>query len=162
MRSIVWTSVFFILCLELALTFLLVLPVPRKLRNGVCRAATDLNLKGRLQPILLGLGIALGLAFLDGLSFLVFLVQDQKDIPHHLRYHDHDTKEREYQTERNLYLAGFCLTLIFVIGRITDLMQEHVDLEDELARARQGSPTEAVEPPDEGIEMKSFKAKKQE
>jgi uncharacterized membrane protein len=160
MRSIVWTSVFFILCLELALTFLLVLPVSRKLRNGVCRAATNLKLRGRLQPILWGLGVALGLSLLDGLSFLLFLAQDRKEIPHQLRYHDHDAKEREYQTERNLYLAGFCLTLIFVIGRITDLMQEHVDLEDELARARKGSPAEAIEPPGEGIEMKSFPAKK--
>lgn len=45
-------------------------------------------------------------------------------------------KEREYKTERNMYLAGFALTLLFVIGRITDLMQEHVDLEDDLERIR--------------------------
>jgi hypothetical protein len=108
--------------------------------------ATNLNLKGKLQPILQGIGAALALALLDGLSFLQFLVQDDKELHgyHHLP-HDHHSKEREYHTERNLYLAGFCLTLIFVIGRITDLMEEHVELEDELERAWKESPADAVD-----------------
>jgi Bap31/Bap29 transmembrane region len=163
MRSILWTAIFVILCLEVALTFVLVLPVPRRLRNGVCRAATDLDLKGKLYPVLRGLGIGLVLALLDSFSFLQFLVQDNREIHgQHHRHHDHHAREREYQTERNIYLAGFCLTLIFVIGRITDLMQEHVELEDELERARKVSPTEAVQPQGEGIEMKPLISKKEE
>merc|ERR1711933_592951 len=40
----------------------------------------------------------------------------------------HILKEKEYKAGRNLYLAGFALTLLFVIGRITELMQEHAEL----------------------------------
>jgi len=136
-----------------------VLPVPRRVRNRVCRVATNLNLKETIQPALRVLGVALVLAWVDGLSYLQSLLKSEKHIPPHLRHQDLYVKEREYQTERNLYLAGFCLTLIFVIGRITDLMDEHVALEDELEQARISSPAEAVEPHGEGIEMKSFEMK---
>jgi hypothetical protein len=81
----------------------------------------------------------------------------------------HLDKEREYKTQRNLYLSGFALTLIFVIGRITDLMQEHVDLEDDLQKLRSlnnthdATPVLAEESKRTGeIEMKSMPSKKQE
>ena len=44
----------------------------------------------------------------------------------------HHEKEKKYKAERNMYLTGFALTLVFVIGRICKLMQEHVELENEL------------------------------
>lgn len=50
-------------------------------------------------------------------------------------YHGHD-KERKFRAERNMYLAGFALTLLFVIGRITQLMQESVELEEETDRVK--------------------------
>ena len=34
-----------------------------------------------------------------------------------------------------MYLAGFALTLLFVIGRLLQLMQESVELEDQLTFA---------------------------
>jgi hypothetical protein len=46
----------------------------------------------------------------------------------------HHDRERKYKSERNMYLAGFALTLVFVIGRITQLMEENVELEEECDR----------------------------
>ena len=164
MASLLWSSIFAILCLELALTFVLVLPVPRQIRNGVCRAATEMDLKAKLQPVLWAVGLGLTIALLDGLSFLQFIFQGEWELRYssYSRYHHRDNfaREQEYQTERNVYLAGFSLTLIFVIGRITDLMQEHVELEEELENARKANPEAAVDLPGQGIELKPLQSKK--
>merc|ERR1711933_361436 len=48
----------------------------------------------------------------------------------------HILKEKEYKASRNLYLAGFALTLLFVIGRITELMQEHAELTGRIENLR--------------------------
>ena len=174
MASFLWTSVFIFLCLELALTLILVIPVPRKIRNWVCRQTTKIHLKQKLQPILWGIGCALSVALMDCWSLLQYIFQDHHPIdtihphstipPGHLTHHQ---KEKEYKTERNIYLAGFALTLLFVIGRIADLMQEHVELEDDLETVRLSSKP-AIETTSGGeinaseIEMKPLEAKKKE
>eukprot|EP00934_Nitzschia_sp_Nitz4_P003489 Nitzschia sp. Nitz4//scaffold106_size73319//21810//22349//NITZ4_005731-RA/size73319-processed-gene-0.39-mRNA-1//1//CDS//3329532505//3479//frame0 len=151
MASFLWTSVFVFLLLELGLTTILVLPVPRKLRNWICRQATKLDLKEKLKPALWGIGAALAIALLDCLSLLNFLFAVEHDAHDRYLYQGGGRsdallfqidKEKEYKTERNIYLTGFALTLLFVIGRITDLMQEHVELEDDLQKARAASKQE--------------------
>jgi hypothetical protein len=106
-----------------------------------------LNLKKRLQTPLLFVGLALTLALLDCFSFLQLIFEREQE-GHELPVqaytgnegvmHQLD-KEKEYKTERNIYLAGFALTLLLVIGRLTDLMQEHADLEDDLEKIRLSS-----------------------
>ena len=178
MASFLWTSVFILLCLELALTLVLVIPVPRKIRNWVCRQTTKIHLQQKLQPILWGIGVALSLALMDSWSLLQFLFQDKNDPTILLSHHDpphkpptghlsHHQKEKEYKAERNMYLAGFALTLLFVIGRITNLMQEHVELEYHLETIRLSSKPE-IETTSGGeinaseIEMKPLQSKKNE
>lgn len=178
MASFLWTSVFIFLCLELGLTLILVIPVPRKIRNWVCRATTQWHLKQKLQPVLWGVGVALSVALLDCLSLLQFIFEDDSVVREMsmlnrgvgigvggvgtgLLAHQ---KEKEYKTERNMYLAGFALTLLFVIGRITDLMQEHVELEDDLEKVKLSGKhavdTSSGEPQASEIEMKPLKTKK--
>jgi hypothetical protein len=150
MASILWTSVFVLLCLELALTLILVIPVPHKMRNWICRKVSKLDLKHRLKKPLWFTAIALGFALLDCVSFLQTIFSKEKEAHERSSSHPYSysgeegllhqiDKEQEYRTERNIYLAGFALTLLFVIGRITDLMQEHADLEDELEKIRLSS-----------------------
>ena len=89
----------------------------------------------------------------------------------------HLLKEKEYKAGRNLYLAAFALTLLFVIGRITELMQEHADLEGKIENLKlavsmseknhnsnEKPPAAAAENDSsiEGIEMKSMDLKKKE
>ena len=176
MASFLWTCVFLFLCLELALTMILVIPLPRKFRNWVCRGTTTLDLKGRLKPALWGIGVALSVALLDCLSLLQFLFSMEDEAHERSRIYGGGgaaevvkrqmDKEKEYKTERNIYLAGFALTLLFVIGRIMDLMQEHVELEDELEAVRLSSKPAVDSATDEGdavqIEMKPLKTKKDE
>lgn len=175
MASFLWTSVFIFLCLELGLTMILVIPLPRRFRNWVCRETTKLDLKDKLKPALWGIGVALGVALLDCLSLLQFMFSvEEEERDRAVLYGSGSAemmrrqmdKEKEYRTERNIYLTGFALTLLFVIGRITDLMEEHVELEDELECVRLSSkPAVDSSTDDSGaveIEMKPMKTKKDE
>lgn len=136
MRSLLWTGVFCLLILELGLTLILVIPLPHKLRNWICVQVSKLDLKKKLRMPLMGVFFALVFALMDTTNFLaqIYTTKDdlslaggagngiQSSIDRHL------TKEKEYKAGRNMYLVGFALTLLFVIGRITELMQEHAVL----------------------------------
>jgi len=143
MPSLIWGAVFLFLLLELAVTVVLALPVPRKMRNFLAREVFKFNLGDKLTKPVLYIGIALGLALLESFMThrrLLTRMEDEHNsgissIPHDAVYHTHD-KERKYKAERNMYLAGFSFTLLFVIGRITTLMQESVELEEETERVR--------------------------
>jgi hypothetical protein len=143
MASLVWTIVFVFLLLELALTFILVVPVPRKIRNFIAREIFQFNIGGRLAKPILFIGIALAFALVESYfahqRILTRMGEEQEagisNAQHERHFHGHD-KERKYKAERNMYLAGFSLTLLFVIGRITKLMQESVELEEETDRVK--------------------------
>jgi hypothetical protein len=160
MATFVWTSVFLLLLLELALTMILVMPVPRKFRNALCRQVSKLHLKERLFMPFLFIGSALSFALMDCYSSLEFIFAVEKEAG---RGHESSLdKQKEFKTERNMYLASFALTLLFVIGRLTDLMQEHVEMEDECEHARRGKPMVDSSVDDSGnvqIEMKTMEKK---
>jgi hypothetical protein len=157
MATVVWTCVFLLLLLELAFTFVLVLPVPRKFRNALCRQVSKLNLKERMFLPFLFIGMALSFALIDCCSNLefIFAVEEEAGQGHESSL----DKQQEFKTERNMYLAGFALTLLFVIGRLAGLMQEHVELEDECEQARRGKPIVDSSVDEDGnvqIEMKTM------
>jgi hypothetical protein len=169
MRSLLWTGVFVVLLVELALTLLLVIPFPRTLRNKLCRMVSKLELKKRLQVPLRGLFFVLLLALLDTAMFLATIYDTKTErgdaaaaasadfrnnpIDRHL------LKEKEYKAGRNMYLVGFSLTLLFVIGRITELMQEHSELEGKLENLRLAASMVAMDQNYRSKQQKSSKTK---
>jgi hypothetical protein len=155
----------------------LVIPVPRNYRNWICREVSKLDIKQKLYYPLTVLFVAISIAFLDSYNYLIQIWSIEEDDMKYRNYNSieeahlikHLDKEKEYKTQRNLYLSGFALTLIFVIGRITDLMQEHADLEDELHKLQSNVPLVDSSTGEEGcdenikeIEMKSMSLKKKE
>jgi hypothetical protein len=172
MRSFLWTSVFVFLMFELVLTLILVLPVPRKWRNWICLKVSKLELKKRLRLPLTGIFFALLFALLDTTTYLqhIYLKENDEQPPQRLSSDNvidrHLIKEKEYRTGRNMYLVGFALTLLFVIGRITELMQEHAELEEHVERltaaaAATSSKTSSATI-NVGIEMKPIQSKKKD
>ena len=149
MASLIWGGIFIFLLLELAVTFVLTLPVPRKLRNWLARNIIfRLELGTKLAKPTLFVGLALALVLVDSYFAHARIVQRMHDehaaaggsltagmMAHDAVYHTFD-KEKKYKAERNMYLAGFSLTLLFVIGRITTLMQESIESEEEMDRVR--------------------------
>lgn len=180
MRSLLWTCVFILLIVELCFTLILVLPIPNRFRNKIVLSISKLDLKKRLHPCFLGIFVALLVALVDTAVFLSGIYA-QKQEEYQLQYDHHHPnnnpidrhllKEREYKAGRNLYLASFALTLLFVIGRITELLQEHAELAGKIENLklaaeitafseREQSSTGDNDVPMEGIEMKSMGIKK--
>lgn len=167
---------FVILMFEIALTVILVIPVPRSWRNAICLEVSKLDLKQRLKIPLTFLVIGMSLALLDAWNYLLYLWDVENEDVRYRNYRTaedahvvrHLDKEKVYKTERNLYLSGFAVALLFAIGRLTDLMQEHAELEKELEKMRlSGAPAvdaSTGEKSSEGneIEMKPIQSKKRD
>lgn len=119
---------------ELMVTLILVIPVPRKIRNAITRQINRLDLGNRLGKVVIFIGIALSLALLESISSVQYIsTKEQEHItPEHDRIVHDLMKQRKFRSERNLYLAGFSLTLLFVIVRILQLMQESVEWEEQI------------------------------
>ena len=138
MASLVWTSIFIFLICEIVFTIILVIPVPRTVRNWICRKVFKWKLEDHFKMPLIGVGVGLGFALLDCISSLKYLYEIEREDGGHDYMSIHE-REKEYKTERNLYLCGFAFTLLFVIGRLLDLMEEHVQLEDELVECQKST-----------------------
>jgi hypothetical protein len=156
MASIIWQTIFVLLVCELVVTLILVVPVPRKIRNFIARECFQWNIGDRLQKPIKFIGVALCLALVESyvthqriLSRIEEEIQAGVASPARHHYVDHrfypnlHDKERKYKSERNMYLAGFALTLLFVIGRITTLLVESVELHDETDRLEKANKEQA-------------------
>ena len=196
MRSLMWTGVFCLLVVELGLTLVLVIPFPRNIRNWIVLRVSKLELKKRFRVFLTFLFSVLCFALLDTVNFLSQIYARKETArgagdPGEVPGFDptgsidrHILREREYKAGRNLYLVGFALTLLFVIGRITDLMEEHAELSGKIENlklavavveavgdAQSVSPAETAsgpkiygdnDAPTTGIEMKPMGSKKKD
>lgn len=187
MRSLIWTGVFCLLLIELGLTLILSIPLPRKIRNWIVLQVAKLELKKRFRLPLTGLVVVLCFALLDTSNFLSQIYsrkeanaesgQNKAGLPKD-SIDRHILKEKEYRASRNMYLAGFALTLLFVIGRIMELMKEQAELSGKIQNLKLAlsivegnekkpklSETSAKiysdnDAPTEGIEMKPMSFKK--
>jgi hypothetical protein len=124
----------------------LVVPVPRKIRNFIAKEIFQFQVGDRLKTPILFVGIALSLALMESYfthqRIIARILEEQEAgiLPSHSGvHHDHfypglHDRERKYKSERNMYLAGFALTLLFVIGRLVVLLQESVELHEEIDR----------------------------
>lgn len=135
-----------ILAIELVITLILVVPVPLKIRNFIAKEIFKFHLADRLKTPILFVGVALGLALMESYfthqRIMARILEEQEAgvLPSHSTAHyDHfypglHDRERKYKSERNMYLSGFALTLLFVIGRLAVLLQESVELHEEIDR----------------------------
>ena len=171
MASITWTCVFALLIVELVVTLILVVPVPRRFRNFVARKCIfRFHLGERFSKIVGFVAAALIFALVESYVSVNRLMEKLQIMAEqdmvigavaHGHHHGHD-KEKLYRAERNMYLAGFALTLLLVVGRILQLMQESVELEDQLEFATKSRRTGAdANATTEGVEMTEISKPKQ-
>eukprot|EP00178_Gracilaria_changii_P006941 TRINITY_DN223_c0_g1_i1.p2 TRINITY_DN223_c0_g1~~TRINITY_DN223_c0_g1_i1.p2 ORF type:complete len:189 (-),score=38.32 TRINITY_DN223_c0_g1_i1:1862-2428(-) len=145
MASVVWVSVFFLLMMELVITAILVLPFPRFVRKFIARKIFTYDLGKRIRFISNFIILGLILAVSDAVQTLRHLEQKEAGETSNQATNDARVgyiavsfdKQRKFRAERNMYLAGFSLTLMFVIARIVELMQEVVNVEEQKDVAEQ-------------------------
>ena len=149
MRTLLWTAVWWLLVGELAITSVLVVPVPRQIRNFIARTFVNrLGLGQRLSSLGIFIFIALSGALSESISTVLQIqgkIREQKsnmmtNVSRNDNIYENSlSKQQLFRSERNVYLAGFSLTLLLVIIRICKLMQESVELEDELKALKPSS-----------------------
>jgi len=183
MRSLIWTGVFCLLVVELGLTLILSIPLPRKIRNRIVLQVAKLELKKRFRLPLTGIFVVLCLALLDTTNYLsqIYTTKENTENGQNIAglpnnsIDRHILKEKEYKASRNMYLVGFALTLLFAIGRITELMREQAELSGKIEnlklalsivegneKKQKTDTTAANDAPTEGIEMKPIGSKKKD
>ncbi|KAK4526679.1 hypothetical protein GAYE_SCF26G4595 [Galdieria yellowstonensis] len=142
-----WFSVYLFLCVEIVIVALLVLPLPKKVRRLVLRAlataAHFTNLKKFIHYISLSLFFALVESLTDAYRVQLKLT-DQTGalggvLPNTVSFELHSLKQRQFRSQRNFYLAGFSLTLLFVIGKLFELTSRVAVLESQLEPKSTGS-----------------------
>ena len=95
--------------MELVTVAILSLPVPRKVRNWICRECSKLNLKQQMFPVLQAIGVGLVVAIVDGINNLLSILDVEKrdELLDDVRYGGDGgyvarrlDKELEYKIER--------------------------------------------------------------
>jgi hypothetical protein len=140
MPSVVWTAVFVLLVVELFVVAILTLPWPHRVRRFIAKKVCLLRLGPRLRVVAQWILFALIAALAESINTMARL-QSREDKPAGSGHNSIDPrgsyievsmeKQRKFRSERNLYLAGFALTLLFVIKRIVELMEQTVELEED-------------------------------
>lgn len=144
MASILWMSVFILLCIELVITFVLVVPLPAVVRRGLVRGIRAIKLGPTVKFAIKWVLLMLVGTVVESVTTLQRLTAREKDPaaetasaaaggmgdPRGGYMELSVLKQRKFRSERNLYLSGFALTLLLVIARIVELMQEGVNAED--------------------------------
>lgn len=180
MASVIWMAVFLLLMVELFITLILVLPLPRVIRRFIAKKIFTYDLARRFRFASNFIILALILAVSDAISTLRHLEHKEESASENTTgaYSERVgyigvslDKQRKFRAERNMYLAGFALTLVFVIARIVELMQQVSNTEEErealtqrikdigeAANAATTTTTDISSPPDESTLRKRTNA----
>mmetsp|Transcript_4385 Transcript_4385/g.13290 ORF Transcript_4385/g.13290 Transcript_4385/m.13290 type:complete len:170 (-) Transcript_4385:1288-1797(-) len=140
MPSPIWIAVYAYLVFELVCTLCLVVPMPQSGRKAVLSLVNkSKHIKGMTFAIQF-VAVALSLALYDSIRTIKYIegklnagddgVQGMGNA-----ITGNIDKERRFRAQRNLYLTGFALTLLFVNMRLVQLMRIQVDLKEELKSA---------------------------
>lgn len=158
--SVVWLSVFCLLCVELIVTAVLVLPLPRVVRKSIASAIFRFELAKRVRFFINFTILACLFAIWDCVQELTRL-REKYEAPSSpdkvgMNIEGGDSqasyfqssldRQRRFRSERNLYLSAFTLTLLFVIGRLLDMSRDEIIADkrlEELNRLINGEPTVA-------------------
>eukprot|EP00179_Madagascaria_erythrocladioides_P031275 CAMPEP_0198341912 /NCGR_PEP_ID=MMETSP1450-20131203/50230_1 /TAXON_ID=753684 ORGANISM="Madagascaria erythrocladiodes, Strain CCMP3234" /NCGR_SAMPLE_ID=MMETSP1450 /ASSEMBLY_ACC=CAM_ASM_001115 /LENGTH=170 /DNA_ID=CAMNT_0044046973 /DNA_START=71 /DNA_END=583 /DNA_ORIENTATION=- len=140
MKSIIWGLVFVILCIELGVLAILCAPLPWGVRKTIARFLHNNGIAKKFKVSMYYLMVAISLAVVDAVMRIRALEgREETGDPDAAQglggtLNAQYLKGQRYRAQRNLYLAGFVLTLLFAIKRIIELVVNEIALRDEIKR----------------------------
>eukprot|EP00182_Erythrolobus_australicus_P000423 CAMPEP_0185833802 /NCGR_PEP_ID=MMETSP1353-20130828/3502_1 /TAXON_ID=1077150 /ORGANISM="Erythrolobus australicus, Strain CCMP3124" /LENGTH=211 /DNA_ID=CAMNT_0028532131 /DNA_START=51 /DNA_END=686 /DNA_ORIENTATION=+ len=149
MASVLWVTVFALLCLELAVTFLLCF---RSTGRAICSAVMRNPLTKQIKTVIQFIAFGLAIGLYDSVSTLTYLnakeVQGPRPptdptITSGIIQYSID-RPRKFRAERNMYLTAFCLVLLFVIRGLFILNRALLLAEQQLATKLASRATETA------------------
>eukprot|EP00188_Purpureofilum_apyrenoidigerum_P005316 Plantae.Rhodophyta-Purpureofilum_apyrenoidigerum.ctg6813.p1 GENE.Plantae.Rhodophyta-Purpureofilum_apyrenoidigerum.ctg6813~~Plantae.Rhodophyta-Purpureofilum_apyrenoidigerum.ctg6813.p1 ORF type:complete len:197 (+),score=36.28 Plantae.Rhodophyta-Purpureofilum_apyrenoidigerum.ctg6813:202-792(+) len=137
MASAIWVATFVLLCVEVVLCAVMMVPLPRSFWrqiSSILKITAVSNVVTFFVRFLI-LGLALGV--FESVQ-IIRRLQDKAEGSNDMyaALSVSQKKQRMFRAERNLYLAGFCLTLIFVIQRVIQLATENSNLSYEIEKKK--------------------------
>eukprot|EP01103_Thecamoeba_quadrilineata_P006548 TRINITY_DN16276_c0_g1_i1.p1 TRINITY_DN16276_c0_g1~~TRINITY_DN16276_c0_g1_i1.p1 ORF type:complete len:169 (-),score=20.38 TRINITY_DN16276_c0_g1_i1:23-529(-) len=130
-----WNLIFCILIIECVLVLLLVLPLPRLMKRSILEGISKLwsNFPVKIAAIAIVIGI--GVLFFDSLRDSSYY-KDQIDFNRGADVKaGYNLHSRLLGAQRNAYISGFALFLLFCIYRFEVMLRDQVDAESKLAVA---------------------------
>ncbi|KAG2204195.1 hypothetical protein INT46_006079 [Mucor plumbeus] len=138
--TIYYTTVFFILVLEMISFGILVFPFPSYWRRAMLKFVSSSPLIAKaIRTLKIVFGFIFVL-FIDAVNRLQRIDQDQKPEDASHPYHDYNyeasQKASKFYAQRNLYLTGFTLFLSLILERTSTLVIAMLKHEEELEYAK--------------------------
>jgi Bap31/Bap29 transmembrane region len=143
MSSFLWACVTVVLALELLILSLFVAPLPWGVRKNVTRFFQRPAVEAAFQRVLRYVGFGLALAIVESIhglqnlhKVLQFSVDERVSVDASANMTSdvsaHDFRLESVLAQRNLYLAGFCLVLLFTLSRVIELVSHETALRDKI------------------------------
>ncbi|KAI8645487.1 B-cell receptor-associated protein 31-like-domain-containing protein [Parasitella parasitica] len=138
--TIYYTTVFFILVLEMISFGVLVFPLPSRWRRAMFRFVSSSPSVAKAVGILKIVFGFIFVLFIDAVNRLQRIEQDEQPEEAGRPYHDYgyeaSQKARKFYAQRNLYLTGFTLFLSLILERTSTLVIAMLKHEEELEYAK--------------------------
>lgn len=125
------TLVFMVLCVEMGILFMMVLPLPHVVRRKLIHAINSLQGSSNYKVGVIFLSTVLGLQFIDCLNKLrpYFL---SSNIGSSSAMYTNDQLASKFYAQRNLYISGAVLYLELAIFTVSTILRKLVLKEDRL------------------------------
>eukprot|EP00871_Galdieria_phlegrea_P002080 jgi/Galph1/2873/GphlegSOOS_G1510.1 len=151
MKNMLWLLVYAFLCVELVVVCLFVLPLPRKVKLFTLRVLSTSSHLLRLGKLVNYIKISLLFAVVESSTDAYRVQQRLTDqfssnaLPGTVSLDNYTLKQRQFRSQRNFYLAGFCFTLVFVIQTLFELTSKVIMLESRLDKDVKSSSTTSAD-----------------
>ncbi|GAA5980460.1 hypothetical protein JCM11641_003403 [Rhodosporidiobolus odoratus] len=161
-------AAFLVLCLEIAVFTILVIPLPFTWRRALLKTIAESHIIAKIQYGLKITFIFIALLFVDAVNQMLKIHREreitlQAGQPTPDMRAQSDYRSRKFLSERNFYLHGSCLFLSLILSRTYSLVLDLIKAQEDLAilKAQNGdrSAQAAVPAPGERIGESKKKVK---
>ncbi|KAG1047079.1 hypothetical protein G6F46_010151 [Rhizopus delemar] len=132
--TIYFTTIFFILVVEMFVFCVIVLPLPSRWRRAMFKFASTSPLVDKALNTLRIIFGFIFVLFIDAVNRLQRLNEHEEE-SHHDHSYEESLKASKFYAQRNLYLTGFTLFLSLILERTSSLVIAMLKKEEELEDA---------------------------
>ncbi|PWN26190.1 B-cell receptor-associated 31-like protein [Jaminaea rosea] len=137
--------VFGLLCFEVAMFMMLILPLPFAWRRGLFKFLANNPVVAKIQYGLKITFIFVGVLFIDAVQRMWKVTLEGDTMRESQGMRDSRTESnfhaRKFYAQRNTYLTGFTLFLSLILSRTYSLITELITTQEELVAAKGGKST---------------------
>lgn len=146
--SLIWQSVSIILIFEIGMLLVLCAPLPWGVRKNISRWISHAKACDRIDMAFKYILFGLLLAFLESVSSLrhaynkvrISTASATTELGTTVMHNIHESRWLQARAERNLYLAGFAISVMVAIMRLVRLAKIEVRLRDKIKQYNGNKP----------------------